>query len=345
MKKISNYLFIIILSFCFTVNLTSCNLEPSSPVSLSGFYFDTAVTITVYNPSSKEDATDIINGGFNLCKNYESIFSRTAKDSDISKINAAGGSQTTVHPEVTEIIRDSLKYSQLSEGAFDITIAPLSSLWDIKNNNGVIPAKNSIASALEHIDYRNIIVEENSITLSDPKAQIDLGGIAKGFVADKLKKYMISKGVTSAIIDLGGNILTIGGKNSENNFKIGIKKPFSQEDSEYAATISVTDKSVVTSGIYERYFEKDHKIYHHILDTKTGYPVENNLYSVTIISDTSEAGDALSTSVFALGLDEGKKLINSIENTEAVFITNKNKIILTDGLKMNGTKEISFSKN
>lgn len=342
MKKIRNYLIIIILSFCFTTNLTACNSKAVSPISLSSFYFDTAVTITIYNPSSKEDATEIINECFNLCKNYENLFSRTVKDSDISKINAADGLQTTVHPEVAEIIRDSLKYSQLSHGAFDITIAPLSSLWDIKNNNGTIPPEESISAALEHINYKNIVEGENSVTLTDPKAQIDLGGIAKGFVADKLKQYMKSKGVTSAIIDLGGNILTIGGKTSENGFVIGIKKPFSQDNSEYVATIRATDKSVVTSGIYERYFEKDNKIYHHILNTKTGYPVENNLYSVTIISDTSEAGDALSTSAFALGLDDGRKLINFIADTEAVFITNENEILLTDGLKINGEGEISF---
>ncbi|MFQ9515290.1 MAG: FAD:protein FMN transferase [Eubacterium sp.] len=338
MKKISGFIVIIILM----MNLTACGTASDTKVSLTNYCFDTTVTITIYSYSGESDAEDIINGCFGLCNHYESLLSRTIEDSDVSKINNSNGQPTEVQQIVAQIINDSLEYSRLSDGAFDITIAPLTSLWDIKNNTGTIPSDQNINSALKHIDYNTISVDEEFVTLSDKKAQIDLGGIAKGFVADKLKSFMVSEGVTSAIIDLGGNILTIGGKSSSDDFKIGIKKPFSENASDYAATINLSDKSVVTSGIYERYFEKDGKIYHHILDTKTGFPVENNLYSVTIISGTSEAGDALSTSAFALGLDKGKELINSLDKTEAIFITNENKIVLTDGLEINEDHEISF---
>lgn len=338
MKK----LICLILAVILLMSLTACQTSSETEVSLTSYCFDTTITITIYSYAGEEDADDIINQCFGLCNHYETLFSRTLDDSDISHINNSDGQKTEVHQVVAEIISNSLEYSRLSGGAFDITIAPLTSLWDINNNTGTIPSEDDIHSALNHIDYNTISVDEEFVTLSDPDAQIDLGGIAKGYVADKLKSYMVSEGVTSAIIDLGGNILTIGGKSSGDDFKIGIKKPFSENASEYAATIDVNGKSVVTSGIYERYFEKDGKIYHHILDTKTGYPVENNLYSVTIISNTSESGDALSTSAFALGLDEGLKLINSLEKTEAVFITNENKILLTDGLEINEENEISF---
>lgn len=332
------FLFVLCLTFFFS----SCQTGEKLPVSLTNYSFDTAVTITIYDYAGEEDAEDIINGCFGLCNHYESLFSRTIEDSDVSKINQSGGEKTEVHQVVSEIIKDSLEYSKLSDGAFDITVAPLTSLWNINENTGIIPSKKEIHSALKHIDYHVISVDEEFVSLSDSDAQIDLGGIAKGYVADKLKSYMVSEGVTSAIIDLGGNILTIGGKDENTDFKIGIKKPFAEDSSTYAATINVSDKSVVTSGIYERYFKKDGKIYHHILDTKTGYPVENNLYSVTIISNTSKDGDALSTAAFALGLEKGKKLINSLEKTEAVFITNQNEILLTDGLEMNDENEISF---
>jgi thiamine biosynthesis lipoprotein len=338
MKKITSFL----IMFILLINLSACQKTEDTKVSLTNFYFDTAVTITIYGTSGNSDAQDIINECFSLCNQYEGFFSKTLTDSDVSKINNSNGEKTKVDSYVAQLISDSLYYSRLSNGAFDITIAPLTSLWDIDNNTGTIPSNKDIKAALKHINYNNINVDGEFVSLSDKNMQIDLGGIAKGFVADQLKDYMVSCGVTSAIIDLGGNILTIGGKSSDADFKIGIKKPFSENSSDYSATIEVRDKSVVTSGIYERYFEKDGKIYHHILDTKTGYPVENNLYSVTIISDDSEFGDALSTSVFALGLNKGTELINSLENIEAVFITDENKIVLTDGLEINNENNISL---
>ena len=335
---------LILLSIILIVSSLSGCKSADSKVSATNYCFNTAITITIYNSAGETSAKDIIDECFGLCQHYESLLSRTVDDSDISKINNSNGSPVEVNQIVADIIENSLEYSEMSNGAFDITIAPLTSLWNINENTGFIPSEKEIKKTLKHIDYNTISVLEDKVTLSDKKTEIDLGGIAKGFVADKLKSFMISEGVTSAIIDLGGNILTIGGKSDEEGFNIGIKKPFSKNATDYAATIKITDKSVVTSGIYERYFEKEGKIYHHILDTKTGYPVENNLYSVTIISDNSEEGDALSTTAFALGLQDGKKLINSLEHTEAIFITNKNKVILTKGLNINDNNEIRFKK-
>lgn len=339
MKKITG----IILTIVMTLNLTACNLtEKDSAVSLTHFCLDTVVTITIYSHAGEEDAKDIINQCFGLCNHYEKLFSRTIADSDVSKINNSNGKPVEVNHVVAEVIENSLEYSRLSEGAFDVTVAPLSILWNFNGENTTVPIDKDIKDALIHVNYKNITIDEDFVTLSDSEAQIDLGGIAKGFIADKLKSYMISVGVTSAIIDLGGNILTIGSKPSNENFKIGIKQPFAENAQSYAATVNVSNKSIVTSGIYERFFENNDKIYHHILDTKTGYPVENELYSVTIISNSSEAGDALSTTTFALGVDKGLSLINNIEKTEAIFITNENKIILTDGLEINEDNEISF---
>lgn len=339
MKKIINIVIIITL----VINLTACGLTKSdSTVSLTHYCLNTVVTITIYSYAGEEDSEDIINECFGFCNHYEKLFSRTVKDSDISKINNSHGQPTEVHQVVSKVINDSLKYSQLSNGAFDITIAPLTTLWNIEDDNPSVPSEDAIQEALKHINYQNISVENDIVTLADPDAQLDLGGITKGFIADKLKSYMVSEGVTSAIIDLGGNILTIGGKTSDKDFKIGIKKPFGENNTDYTATVNVSNKSVVTSGIYERYFKENDKLYHHILNTSTGYPVDNNLYSVTIISNNSEPGDALSTAVFALGLKKGKKLINNTENVEAIFITNKNKIVLTDGLEINDANEISF---
>ena len=199
-----------------------------------------------------------------------------------------------------------------------------------------------INDSLDISEATDIISDSDSFSLKK-NTQVDLGGIAKGFIADKLKNYMVSEGVTSAIINLGGNVLTIGDNNGD-DFTIGIKKPFSKKENEYSAKIKIKDKSVVTSGSYERYFKKDGKIYHHILNPKTGYPVENNLNSVTIISENSEYGDAYSTACFVLGLDKGMKFIEQQNDTEAIFITKDNKFHLTSGLKFDNGKNVIVKK-
>ena len=170
------------------------------------------------------------------------------------------------------------------------------------------------------------------VRLINKDAKLDLGGIAKGYVADKLKDYLKSKDVKHGIINLGGNILLIGTKPDKSNYHIGIQKPFSSTR-DYIRIVDTKDKSIVTSGIYERYYEIDGKIYHHILDAKTGYPVENELASVTIISDKSVDGDALSTLIFTKGLEDGMEIINNTANIEAVFITKKGSVILSQGIK------------
>ena len=211
-------------------------------------------------------------------------------------------------------------FEYLQTIVFILVIAALSELWDIKNNPGNIPDAASIEEAKSHVDYRKVKVEGNTVTLEDPKAAIDLGGIAKGFIADKLKAYLKSEGIEHGQIDLGGNLLTIGSKTDGSDFHIGIQKPFAKTN-EAITTVDIHDQSVVSSGTYERYFKKDGKIYHHLLDPKTGYPFDNGLLQVTIISNQSVDGDGLSTTCFALGLEEGTKLIESLDNIQAIFVT------------------------
>lgn len=339
MKKIFKLLPIFILVF----NLIACGNDKITPISLTNYCFDTAITITLYDYENTKEATELINECFEMCNNYDKMFSRTNQESDVYKLNHSQGEPTSVDYEVAKLISEASKYSNLSNGAFDITIAPLTSLWDIKNNPGNIPDTEKINLLLKRVNYKNVgILETGNIISISGNAEIDLGAIAKGYVADRLKDFLKNSGVKSAIIDLGGNILTIGSKPDDTDFIIGIKNPFSENSSDYAAKININNQSVVTSGIYERYFEKNGKIYHHILDPKTGYPVDNNLYSVTIISKTSFEGDALSTTTFALGLEKGLSLINSLNNTEAVFITDENEIVLSNGLTIDEDNEISF---
>jgi len=184
------------------------------------------------------------------------------------------------------------------------------------------------------IDYNKIQIDESkkNIFLEDSNMIIDLGAIAKGYAADEIVKLLKNAEVSSAIIDLGGNIYVLGDKIDGTPWKVGVQNP-EKSGSDTIGFVSVSNKSIVTSGVYERYFEHDGKNYHHILSPDTGYPYDNNILGVSILSNNSIDGDSLSTTLFALGVDEGLKLINSLDDVEAIFITKNHELYLTNGFK------------
>jgi len=283
--------------------------------------FDTVISVQIFDSVDE----DVLKGCEKLCKKYDSMFSNKIEDSEISRINSAGGNPVEVSKETIKLIKKGIYYSEMSDGVFDITIAPVSNLWDFKAETPLVPSPEAIAEAVSHVNYENIIIRDNTVKLTDPHAGIDLGAIAKGYIADRIKDYLEDEGVRHAMINLGGNVLAMDSKLDGSDYNIGIQKPF-DETGEPITSVKISDKSVVTSGIYQRYFKADGKIYHHILDPNTGYPCENNLYSVTILTDSSLTADALSTTCFLLGYDRGMKLINQLDNVDAVFITNDNQI-------------------
>lgn len=291
--------------------LCGCN-SGETENSETRFLLDTVCTVTA------DCGDDIINGAFSLCEDLERTLSKNVKDSDIYRLNNTEGF-VSVSPDTLKTVERALYYSELSGGKFDITIAPVSALWDFKNQ--VVPDRNEIAEALKNVDYHSVEIKDGGISL-DGK-QIDLGGIAKGYIADKATEYLKENGVKKALINFGGNICMIG------QYNIGIKRPF---DDSVIASIEIKDKCAVTSGIYERYIEKDGKTYHHILDPKTGYGVENELAAVTVIGEKALDCDALSTVCMLLGAEDGLEIINRTADTEAVFIDRDGGITLSSGL-------------
>lgn len=310
------------------VSLTAqgCSVRSENEsLSMTGFFFDTVVQVEAWGTEQR-----VLDECESICRTYENMFSSTIPTSDISKINSAEGIPVTVSKETAELIQMGIDYGQLSDGMFDITIGPAEKLWDFhEEGEHSLPNPEELKAAVSHIDFHCIEIDGTTVTLSDPEAKIDLGGIAKGYIADQLKEYLQSEHVEHALINLGGNMVAVGNRYDGTDFHIGIQKPFEPEGT-VMASLHISDKSVVTSGNYERYFEKDGVIYHHILDPKTGYPIQNNLQQVTIISDSSADGDALSTTCYALGLEKGMELIRSLEYVEAVFVTNDNEMILSD---------------
>lgn len=308
----------------FILLLAGCHVT-QSPKSATGFYFNTVITVTIYDHPSEK----LLNGCMELASHYEQLFSRTLEGSDIWRINHSGGSYVTVDSETLSLLNTALTYSRLSDGLVDPTIGSLSALWNFgEENQGNVPSDLAIQQALSHVNYRNILISGNQVALSDPDACIDLGFIAKGYIADRIKEYLVSEGIHSGIINLGGNVLAIGSRPSGESFQIGIQKPFDQTGA-IVSSLSLTDKSMVSSGNYERYFEKDGTLYHHILSTSTGYPAKSGLSQVTIISSQSVDGDALSTLCFILGYEKGLEFIEGLENVDAVFITTDGTIYQT----------------
>ena len=330
--KCFSYVFTVILALGFV--LTACEkpvVTLTTPESVNGFKLNTYVQIDSYTSVSKNTLTEALN----LCDYYENIFSRTKEDSELSKVNS--NQTTSISKEMYELVSAGLEYAALSNGAFDITRGSVSRLWDFTAESPKVPDSGRIAEALTHVDYTRVSVSDNgdgTYSISKPDDVIlDLGAVAKGYIADKIKDFLEENGVKRGIINLGGNVLCIGKKTNTDNFGIGVRKPFAANN-EVLVALSVDDSSVVSSGNYERYFYADDgTFYHHILNPATGYSYDNDLSDVTILSKDSLTGDCLSTTCFCLGLDDGMKLIESLDGIEAVFVTNEGEIHYSSGAK------------
>lgn len=309
--------------------LSGCSAVPEA-ITKTGFYFDTVIQVTIYDAGKKFCLDDCME----IAEKYENMLSPSIEGSDIWNINHSNGEPVAVSAETAELLNTALFYCEMSGGRIDLTMETVSVLWDFHAENETsnrIPDKDALEKALSHVDYHNLLIENDTVTLLDPDSAISLGFIAKGYIADKIKEYLLSQNVENAIINLGGNLLAVGTKPDGVPFQFGIQMPFDKQGSAITS-LSVSDKSVVSSGVYERYFYQDNALYHHILDTANGYPVQNRLLSVTILSDSSTMGDALSTTCFVLGSDDGMELIESLKDVEAVFITDDYALHYSSGL-------------
>lgn len=333
---------------CENITDADTSTTGNEPISISSIKLNTAVQITIYDSQDKALLDDCLA----LCDKYELVFSRTNEKSELYKLNHRKNTsdkdpnadgQTTPYPvsgtadtwhiseDLASLLSQGLSITRESDGAFDIAIAPLTSLWDFTAEDPKVPDDAAIQKALPLCSSDGVTIDGQDITLPSDDIQFDVGAIAKGYIADRMKDLLVKKGVKSAIINLGGNVLCIGSKPDGTPFKVGIQKPFADRN-ETEAVMDITGKSVVSSGIYERCFKQNGKLYHHILNPKTGYPYDNSLISVTIISDQSVDGDALSTTCFALGLEDGLKFAEK-KGVQAVLITEDYELHYTDGFQ------------
>lgn len=332
-KKKLPVILIIVVAILFSLFMIIKN-KKEDKYSSTYYNLGTINEITLYD-ITKKDCDRILKKCESILKDIDNKMSSQITSSEISKINnKAGDDYVKVSDDTYYVIKESIIFSSMSNDTFDISVGPIVDLWAIGTENAKVPTKKEIKDKLPLVNYKDILLNDNSksVKLAKKDMKIDLGGIAKGYAADKIYEYLKEEKLESALINLGGNIYVLGSKENNQPFSIGVQDPTKPRGNSIG-NIKVSNKSVVTSGIYERYLEKNNKIYHHMLDPHTGYPFDNNLSSVTIVSDKSIICDALSTTTFGLGVEKGLKLVENLDGVDAIFITKDKKIYLSNNLK------------
>ncbi len=309
---------LLLIIFVFFFSLCSC--ESSKKVQKTDFCLDTIVTITSYGKNAEIATSEAIEE----IKRIESVFSPFLEDSELYKINQNAYGGYRISNEMKSVLEKALKVCELTGGAFDITIKPLSDLWNIKSENPKVPSLAEIEKAKEKVGFKNVEITGDEIFFKKEGMMLDLGGAVKGYAADRACEILKTHGVKNAILDLGGNIYALGKSEKGTKWRIGLQDP-SKQRGEFFTLVELSQSSCVTSGSYERYFEKDGKIYHHIINPKTGYCADAGLISVSVVGRSSFEADMLSTAIFVMGEEEFNKIRHKFDIEKYVTVDKNNR--------------------
>lgn len=320
---------VLVLSVCFL--LTGCTEKRAEAIGrleaqqetdrheMTTFAMDTIMDFTIYH----EDGEELLIDAEQEIRRLERLLSITMEDSDISKINKnAGVAPVEVAADTMAVLTKGQEAATLTHGAFNMAISPIVKAWGFTTDGDKkVPEKETIEGLLPYTKEENIVLDGEAQTayLAEAGMLVDLGGIAKGYTSDAVTNILREKGVVNALISLGGNISAMGSKSDGKPWKIAVENPLDAND--YVGLLEVRDKSVITSGGYQRFFEENGKRYHHIIDSETGYPAESGLLSVTIISENGTMADGLSTALFVMGLEEAASYWREHKDFEAIFVT------------------------
>lgn len=316
-----------VIMITLIILMTGCQKEDLTKTT---YALGTVITINLFDEGDDELMTRLIE----RVTEIEKLMSAQQGTSEISAVTAmAGKAPVLVSEETFEVIKRALYYAELSDGKFDPTIGPVISLWNIGTEEARLPEQSEIDAALKYVDYTKVVLneEDQSVYLPEEGMSLDLGGIAKGYAADEVAKILDQEGVDKAMINLGGNVYAYGIKDSKEPWKVAVQTPYDTR-STYFGYVELVNKTVVTSGPYERYFEEDGEIYHHIFDATTGYPVKGETVSVSIIAENSMDADALSTLLFTMTPEEGLELIESMSDIECIYVDYEYGLKLSSGL-------------
>ncbi len=285
---------------CAFLCVVLCGCEKSAAqqdtVTKEVFAMDTVMDLSITDP----DAGTYMNDVVKMINAYDGLWNVNKEDSDIARLNKKKTLQ--VQPETYDIIQKSMGYAKKTNGCFDITLFPVVKAWGFTTEEEKVPDADTLQKALQKVGYRNIVLKEDHQVELKNESEIDVGAIAKGYLSEAIMTYLKEKNVSGAMVSLGGNVQTLGQKNGSENYRIGITDP--KDGTSVYGIVSLHDKAVVTSGIYQRYFEENGKVYHHIMDYRTGAPAENDLASVTVIAENGTMADAYATALFVMGEEE-----------------------------------------
>lgn len=326
-----------VFSFLIAILLLSgCEKQVFKPMSRTAFLMDTVVKISVYQASvSEEFCQAAMDSTFSLLKQIEKKVSMHIDGSDVSRVNDnAGISGVPCSNETMEIIQTALNMADQSQGIFDPTVGVLKTLWNFEGDNPSVPPLDEIQSDLALVNYQNVICSHDTVQLNKTGMQLDLGGLAKGYIIDRAMYTLKKMGITAGIVDAGGDLRTWGRKSDRSQWKVGIRHPRS-ENMDLIGVIESDAKSIATSGDYERYFFENGKRYHHLIDPRTGFPADTCV-SVTIVTETSMLADAYATMLFIMGPHAGIRFIEQVPDVEALIIYQEDdslKHVMTRGMK------------
>lgn len=303
------------------------------------FAMDTVMTVTAYGDLAEE----AVQAAAEEIERLDALFSVGNASSDIARLNE--NTSAVVSGETCELIRRSKDLYQSTKGALNIAVYPLMEAWGFTSGEYRVPDQKEIDAILNCMDVEEISCDEDTGEVTLPEGMgIDLGAIAKGYTSAQLMEIFASYDITSAIVSLGGNVQALGSKPDGTKWRVAVEDPFSEEGDSYAGILEIKDQAVITSGAYERYFEQEGKRYHHIIDPATGYPAENGLESVTIVSQDGTLADALSTALFVMGKEKALAYWKEhADDFEAILIENNGDMTITEGLQDCFSSQKSFS--
>ncbi len=301
----------------------------------------TLVTITVVS-DSPEDAEEAINAGFDEIKRLEELINYYSPDSELSAVNRSSGKKPVkVSKDTIDMIRRALEISEFTGGAFNPAIGPVIKLWGFSKDESErrVPAKDAVSNALDLVDYKKVKIDMagSEIFLEEEGMELDLGGIAKGYAADKAVEVLRSKGIKAALVAIAGDIRGYGSRPDGQPWRVGVQNPRPKAEKsgpgeDILTALYLEDEAVSTSGDYERFFTEDGKRYHHIIDPRTGFPAESQTISVSVIAPQGYMTDGISTGVFVLGSSRGIELLGSM-GLEGIIVDADRRIYITKGLK------------
>lgn len=331
MKKPIKLLSLTLLVFLLISSFTACGPKTVQQLDQEAFVLGTFGSIRIFTDAPKK-GKKIIDQAFARITEIENRMSTSVETSEIAQLNRLAGQEAVeVSPDTLYVIQEGIAHAEKTQGNFDIGIGALVDLWGVGKEWQKVPTQEEIDQVRNHIDIQQVEINGSQVYLKDSDMMLDLGGIAKGYAVDEAVRVLRENGIDSGFVNLGGDVYAIGTKSDGSPWMVGIENP-EIGVSTIVARLPLVDQSIVTSGNYERFFIEDGQLYHHIIDPATGYPSDNELVSVTIISDKGMYGDIYSTATFIMGLEKGMALVEGIEGMEGVFITKDKQIYATAGI-------------